>query len=275
MFLLLPRRRARRSRRRQRRRRTPAGLEQGRLPDRPSLTTVPLRVHRIAIDDVDDTALLTTPPAPYFPFRSPCRLHASSLSPSPMTSRPTLASKRRPSSAIFLGSLPPPNLPDLPEPPSPGAASNSSASGLPSPPATNSTGSGSTGDNSQDGGSIRRRSASDANMVNGASSSNSGPKRPASPDGQDGDDEDNTARLSKRRSLQSSTSNENADALKRVMSLTQRNRAVSLQLILTYCWDRCFLLKTRAIQLSSTSYASLYSDAQPMAGAFVRTVCDQ
>lgn len=147
-----------------------------------------------------------------------------------MNSRPSLASKRRPSSAIFLGSLPPPNLPDLPEPPSPGTASNHSASGLPSPPATNSTGSGSTGDNSADGGSLRRRSISDANMVNGTSSKN-GSKRPLSPENQDDDDEDNTARLSRRRSHQPTSSSENADALKRVMSLTQRNRAVSLRLL--------------------------------------------
>lgn len=141
-----------------------------------------------------------------------------------MTSRPKLATKRRPSSAIFLGSLPPPNLPDLPEPPSPGAASNHSASGLPSPPATNSTGSGSTGDNSQDGGSLRRRSTSDMNPSNGTSS-----KRQSSPERReaDDDDEDNTAKLTKR----SSTSSENADALKRVLSLTKRNREVSSHLL--------------------------------------------
>ncbi|KAA1469733.1 hypothetical protein DENSPDRAFT_835393 [Dentipellis sp. KUC8613] len=145
-----------------------------------------------------------------------------------MTSRPSFTHKRRPLSAIFLGPVtnPPPNLPDLPEPPSPGA--HSSGSGLPSPPATNSTSSGSAGDNSTSGGSIRRRSASDINpdMINaklersfgGASAS-----AMSSPD-DDGrfDDEDNTAKLTQGRRRQASA--ENAMALQRVRSLTERNR---------------------------------------------------
>ncbi|KAI0322379.1 hypothetical protein OF83DRAFT_799367 [Amylostereum chailletii] len=144
-----------------------------------------------------------------------------------MTPRPNFISKRRPLSAIFIGSNPSsPNLPDLPEPPSPGASSN--ASGLPSPPATNSTGSDSTGGKSTNGGSLRRRSVSDtvANMENGrhgeSFSAQSG--RDFSPDEDDGNDEDHTAKLTGGRRRSAQTSTENAMALQRVLSLTQRNR---------------------------------------------------
>ena len=143
-----------------------------------------------------------------------------------MTSRPNFVSKRRPLSAIFIGSnSSSPNLPDLPEPPSPGASSN--ASGLPSPPATNSTGSGSTGEKSSNDGSIRRRSVSNTvagDMQSGNQGSSRG-SRTSSPD-EDDDGEDRTARLNKGRRVSGQTSSENARALERVMSLTQRNRLV-------------------------------------------------
>ncbi|KZV73205.1 hypothetical protein PENSPDRAFT_683068 [Peniophora sp. CONT] len=139
-----------------------------------------------------------------------------------MTPRPGFVPKRRPLSAIFLGdpsSSSPSSLPDLPEPPSPGAESiDSNASGLPSPPATNSTGSG--GDNkSNDGGSVRRRSSVSDKSVEMAS--NRRMSRSSSP----GDDDEDTARFAAHARRQSSqTTADNAAALQRVMSLTQRNR---------------------------------------------------
>jgi len=166
-----------------------------------------------------------------------------------MTPRPGFASKRRPVSAIYLGTNPPPNLPDLPEPPSPGAESNDS--GLPSPPATNSTGSGSAGDDaaSSHGGSLRRRSTAaldtaTTNMLNGSDDKShisrtisTSPELDTHPnnDDDDDDDEDTTARLShgRRRTFQAST--ENAMALQRVRSLTERNRMVRGHTMLYWC----------------------------------------
>ncbi|VDC05537.1 unnamed protein product [Peniophora sp. CBMAI 1063] len=141
-----------------------------------------------------------------------------------MTPRPGFVPKRRPLSAIFLGdpstssSGSPSSLPDLPEPPSPGAESiDSNASGLPSPPATNSTGSG--GD--EGSGSVRRRSVSDKS-ADFSMASNRRRSRGSSP----GDDEEgeDTARFSHARRQSSQTTTDNAAALQRVMSLTQRNR---------------------------------------------------
>ncbi|TDL23172.1 hypothetical protein BD410DRAFT_787483 [Rickenella mellea] len=150
-----------------------------------------------------------------------------------MTPRPSLASsKPRPSSAIFIGSVPnqsSPQLPDLPEPPD----SPTTSSGLPSPPATNSTGSGSTGDASTNIGSVRRPLSSHTlNMQNGdgssSSSSQSKTKGSSEDEGADENEEDHTAKLSddRRRLLSSPRVSENASTLLRVKSLTQRNRAV-------------------------------------------------
>lgn len=170
-----------------------------------------------------------------------------------MTPRPSLATKPRPSSAIYLGP-PPLDIPDLPEPPSP---VSSNGSGLPSPPATNSTGSGSTESTSAHD-RDRPRPVSltlSANMLNGtniktfqaAFAQNSHPKsnlknQPhSSPDEYDEDDndndndndndEDNTARLDRRHSLK--TASENVIALQRVKSLTQRNRMVSVRVFIS------------------------------------------
>ncbi|KDQ62763.1 hypothetical protein JAAARDRAFT_30681 [Jaapia argillacea MUCL 33604] len=148
-----------------------------------------------------------------------------------MTSRPSFKSKRRPLSAIFLGSSPSssssiPQIPDLPEPPSPGGSSN--ASGLPSPPATNSTGSGSTGDNSTNAGSVRLRSVSYPNptMLNGNHDKTSGGNRASSEEDDDDNEneEDHTARLSNGQRSSAHRPSENSLALQRVKSLTQRNR---------------------------------------------------
>ena len=148
-----------------------------------------------------------------------------------MTPRPVLATKKRPSSAIFVGSASSieTKLPDLPDPPS----SPNSSSGLPSPPATNSTGSGSNGDNCTRFGSVRIPSRSDlkSDMRNGSSSSSSGPRsasRASSDEADEGNDEDHTAKLSddRRVALKSSTK-ENQSALQRVKSLTQRNQMAS------------------------------------------------
>ncbi|KZV80257.1 hypothetical protein EXIGLDRAFT_429684 [Exidia glandulosa HHB12029] len=137
-----------------------------------------------------------------------------------MTSRPALSSRRRPSSAIFLGNPPP----DLPSPPSP--ASNSSGEDLPSsskrgahlpsPPHTNSTGSKS----STGSGSVR---VTTANLMDSAQR-----RRSFASDG-DGDeddeqnerDEDDTARLSDDRRKQTDG---NQRSVQRVKSLTERNR---------------------------------------------------
>ncbi|KZV91738.1 hypothetical protein EXIGLDRAFT_90289 [Exidia glandulosa HHB12029] len=139
-----------------------------------------------------------------------------------MTSRPALSSRRRPSSAIFLGNPPP----DLPSPPSP--ASNSSGEDLPSsskrgahlpsPPHTNSTGSKS----STGSGSVR---VTTANLMDSAQR-----RRSFASDG-DGDeddeqnerDEDDTARLSDDRRKQTDG---NQRSVQRVKSLTERNRQV-------------------------------------------------
>jgi hypothetical protein len=151
-----------------------------------------------------------------------------------MTPRPGFVSKRRPPSAIFLGDVAnhpsPSNHPDLPEPPSPSAESaHSYASGLPSPPATNSTGSG--GNKSADGGSVRRRSVSDtvAEMSNGHAGNISLSRSSSPSDDGTGGDEDSTERLNHLRRRSSQTTSENAAALQRVLSLTQRNRIVRVQ----------------------------------------------
>ncbi|KAM5530561.1 hypothetical protein V8D89_015755 [Ganoderma adspersum] len=153
-----------------------------------------------------------------------------------MTPRPALAKKSRPLSAIFIGSAgsTPPTLPDLPEPPSP---STSSTSGLPSPPATNSTGSGSVGEGSTNAGSLRHRTskltASTNSMFGGGLGDKSYEYRKkrssAIVDEDDADenenDEDNTARLDlRRRSFTKGA--DNASALQRVKTLTERNRMV-------------------------------------------------
>ncbi|KAL4250582.1 hypothetical protein ABKN59_002328 [Abortiporus biennis] len=156
-----------------------------------------------------------------------------------MTRRPLAAHKQRPLSAIFIGSIdsnttssPPP----LPEPPSPSASSN--GSGLPSPPATNSTGSGSVGDNSQNGGSLRKKTASRSqsitDMFNGTNDKSRSAEKAGNDHADDEDvlyenDEEHTARLSldrKRSSLVKTPPNDNLSALQRVKSLTQRNRMV-------------------------------------------------
>ncbi|TBU31791.1 hypothetical protein BD311DRAFT_775768 [Dichomitus squalens] len=156
-----------------------------------------------------------------------------------MTPRSVQVSKSRPLSAIFLGSAgsTPPALPDLPEPPSPSTSSN--ASGLPSPPATNSTGSGSVGKGSTDAGSLRHRTpssrpnSSDTSMSGGGVGDRSYDYRKKRSsfieDEDDADenenDEDHTARFDeRRRSLNKGA--DNASALQRVKSLTQRNRMV-------------------------------------------------
>ena len=153
--------------------------------------------------------------------------------------RPVQANKSRPLSAIFIGSAgsTPPALPDLPEPPSP--SSSSSASGLPSPPATNSTGSGSVGKGSTDAGSLRHRTpssrpgSSDTSMSGGGVGDRSYDyckKRSSLIEDEDEadeneNDEDHTARFDERRRSFTKGA-DNASALQRVKSLTQRNRMV-------------------------------------------------
>jgi hypothetical protein len=156
-----------------------------------------------------------------------------------MTSRPSFSSKRRPLSAIFLGDGPPApstssssDLPDLPEPPSPGAASTHS--GLPSPPATNSTGSGSTGDRREnvDIPSMPHSSALTMRSERPSSSRSSGASSPAGSGEhkkeEADEEEDNTARLNFGRRRGASQSSDHVVTLQRVMSLTQRNRMVSV-----------------------------------------------
>ena len=171
-----------------------------------------------------------------------------------MTPRPPQAKKSRPLSAIFIGSAgsTPPTLPDLPEPPSP---STSSTSGLPSPPATNSTGSGSVGEGSTDAGSLRHRTSkltpSTSSMLGGGLGDKSYEYRKkrssALVDEDDADenenDEDNTARLDlRRRSFTKGA--DNASALQRVKTLTERNRMVrgghlrSMRILTPYVTDR-------------------------------------
>ena len=153
-----------------------------------------------------------------------------------MSSRRSLSS-RRPLSAIFIGSALNSQLPDLPDPPS----SPDSSPGLPSPPATNSTGSGGAGEGDNSLSSIRIPSASTSitTMSNGESHSDnnneekSGSRTP-SDEADDNNDEDHTARLQldRHKSLKSTYSDENASALQRVKSLTQRNRLVCILSIL-------------------------------------------
>ncbi|KAI1793313.1 hypothetical protein LXA43DRAFT_237425 [Ganoderma leucocontextum] len=153
-----------------------------------------------------------------------------------MTPRLAQTKKSRPLSAIFIGSAgsTPPALPDLPEPPSP---STSSTSGLPSPPATNSTGSGSVGEGSTHAGSLRHRTPkltpSTSSMSGGGLGDKSYEYRKkrssAITDEDDADEneneEDNTARLDlRRRSFTKGA--DNASALLRVKTLTERNRMV-------------------------------------------------
>lgn len=126
--------------------------------------------------------------------------------------RPSFASTRRPSSAIFIGGLP------QPSPPSP-ANSSSTHSQLPSPPATTS---GSTGDsNSTSPGSVRR-----AGMPNGDI-------HPSLSDDEDDNEQDNegdhTAKLSSDRRDEKGKQledNSSSSTLQRVKSLTERNRKV-------------------------------------------------
>jgi hypothetical protein len=154
-----------------------------------------------------------------------------------MTSRSSVAFKRRPLSAIFLGDAPTPStssnsdLPDLPEPPSPAAASTHS--GLPSPPATNSTGSGSTGDSREAVNLHSVSPTSSALTMRNERRPASRSSRASSPVGsgeykrEEGDDEeDTTARLDLGRRRGASQSNDHVMTLQRVMSLTQRNRMV-------------------------------------------------
>ena len=160
-----------------------------------------------------------------------------------MNRRPYLTHKQRPLSAIFIGSLDSnsaPSIPDLPVlPSSPSTSSN--CSGLPSPPATNSTNSTGSGEGSANGGSLRRKTArsdADSDMRNGSfTKSQASSKSRASNFSDDEDDhhdhendEDTTARFTpdRRRSSQTSETQENVSALLRVKSLTQRNRMVSL-----------------------------------------------
>jgi hypothetical protein len=151
-----------------------------------------------------------------------------------MTPRSSLASKRRPLSAIFLGADPTPSpsaLPDLPEPPSPG--SSSTHSGLPSPPATNSTGSGSAGDSREILDRPFHPPTSSALTMRNEKPLTSRSSRASSPAGgtesrkaEEEEEEEHTARLgfgSRRGTAQSS---DHVMALQRVMSLTQRNRMV-------------------------------------------------
>ncbi|KAI9443628.1 hypothetical protein H4582DRAFT_1807936 [Lactarius indigo] len=149
-----------------------------------------------------------------------------------MTPRSSLASKRRPLSAIFLGAGPAPSpsdLPDLPEPPSPGASSTHS--GLPSPPATNSTGSSSAGDSREVLDRPSHPPVSSALAMRNEKPLNSRSSRASSPaggsesrKGEDDEEEDNTARLNLSRRRGASQSNDHVMTLQRVMSLTQRNR---------------------------------------------------
>jgi hypothetical protein len=155
-----------------------------------------------------------------------------------MPPRPALSSKRRPLSAIFLGVDPAPassnsDLPDLPEPPSPGASSTHS--GLPSPPATNSTGSGSTGDRRE---SLDRPTTSSTLTMRNEKPLISRPSRASSPSGsteykkdEGEEEEDSTARFNLGRRRGASESNDHIMTLQRVMSLTQRNRMVSVYLL--------------------------------------------
>ena len=159
-----------------------------------------------------------------------------------MTSRSSVAFKRRPLSAIFLGDGPSTSsssssseLPDLPEPPSPGTASTHS--GLPSPPATNSTGSGSTGDSREnvDLHSVPLSSALTMRNERPLTSRSSGASSPTGSGEykrEEGDDEeDMTARLNLGRRRGMSQSNDHVVTLQRVMSLTQRNRMVCFVLL--------------------------------------------
>ncbi|KAH8992555.1 hypothetical protein EDB86DRAFT_3079158 [Lactarius hatsudake] len=149
-----------------------------------------------------------------------------------MTPRSSFASKRRPLSAIFLGTGPvpsPSDLPDLPEPPSPGASSTHS--GLPSPPATNSTGSSSAGDSLEVLDRPFHPPTSSTLAMRNEKPLNSRPSRASSPaggteskKGEDDEEEDNTARLNLSRRRGTSQSSDHVMTLQRVMSLTQRNR---------------------------------------------------
>jgi hypothetical protein len=154
-----------------------------------------------------------------------------------MTPRPTFLSKRRPLSAIFLGAEPAPStsdLPDLPEPPSPGASSTHS--GLPSPPATNSTGSGDSRESfdrpalppPSSAFTMRNEKLPNTRFIRASSPIGSGESK--QDDG--GEEEDNTARLNLGRRRGASQSTDHAVTLQRVMSLTQRNRMVSLSPLL-------------------------------------------
>ena len=132
-------------------------------------------------------------------------------------SRPVLSARRRPSSAIFIGSNGS-GPPELPSPPSP-VSSNEDLPGLsgrvahlPSPPHTNSTGSKS----STGSGSVRMP--------------DNGAHRRSFMGGEDDDDEhehdeDDTARLSDDRRK---PENEPERSVQRVKSLTERNRQVSI-----------------------------------------------
>ena len=132
-------------------------------------------------------------------------------------SRPVLSSRRRPSSAIFIGSNGS-GPPELPSPPSP-VSSNEDLPGLngriahlPSPPHTNSTGSKS----STGSGSVRMpdNSAHRRSFV-GIEDDDEEHER----------DEDDTARLSDDRRKQ--TTDGGRRSVQRVKSLTKRNRQVS------------------------------------------------
>ncbi|EJD41262.1 hypothetical protein AURDEDRAFT_115526 [Auricularia subglabra TFB-10046 SS5] len=132
-------------------------------------------------------------------------------------SRPVLSHRRRPSSAIFIGSTGsgPPELPSPPSPVSsndelPGLNGGSRVAHLPSPPHTNSTGSKS----STGSGSVRMPD-------------NSAHRRSFMGSEDDDDeherDEDDTARLSDDRRK---SENEPERSVQRVKSLTERNRQV-------------------------------------------------
>lgn len=130
-----------------------------------------------------------------------------------MTARhPSLASARRPSSAIFIG------LPLQSSPPSPAHSSSSTHSQLPSPPTTNS---GSTGDSSStSAGSTRRTGMYKGNKHTSLSDDD---------DNVSDHDEDDTAKLSNERRSgkgEASDYNTSSSTLERVKSLTERNRKV-------------------------------------------------
>lgn len=66
-------------------------------------------------------------------------------------------------------------------------------------------------------------------------------------------DEDNTARLDRRRSLQSQGTSENLQALQRVKSLTQRNRMVSMRPLIIFFEFRAHFFQIFPLPLTPTN----------------------